>query len=561
MWSWSRLLLATIGIPLLLALLLAGCAPGTASTGFKQGGSLTVLSVSGIPERHNFNPFLPASSNAGTQGMIYETLLYFNQLQGGKVTPWLAASYHFSEDAKSVTFTLRSDVKWSDGNDFTSADVVFTLNLLKRFPALDTAGLWKVITSVNAPDRQTVIVTFNQPSTPILWSLAGQTYIVPEHIWKHDADPTSAASPGPVGTGPFVLKAFPTNVTYVLARNPLYWQPGKPSIDQITYEVPTGGCADCPIVTPNFDWTGVFSTDIDQVFAQQDPAHNHYWFPSTSVDMLYLNLAKAPFNQVAVRQAISAAIDRQALSTQAEDGYDPVASPTALVLPANQRFLDPKYQHTAFGAADPARADAMLEAAGFKKGSDGVYADASGQKLAFTLDVVDGWSDWMDASKIIVHDLNAAGMRVTLNPLSYQDYFSALTSGTFDAAIAWTASGPTPYYLYNALLASSNVPPAGLTPAMGGAWNWEHWIDPKTDQLLAQYAATLNPTLQQQALSGLEQIMVEQLPAIPLFDQPNWFEYSTARFTGWPTANNPYALPSPWSAPDNEMVALTIHQV
>jgi len=556
MRSWSRPSLAALAI-LLVSLLVAGCTSSTPDTAIKYGGSLDVYGAQGIPGLRNFNPFLPEDSLTGTRGMIYETLLFFNQLQGGEISPWLAAGYQFSEDATSVTFRLRSDVKWSDGYPFSSADVVFTLNVLKRYPALDTAGLWKAITSVSAPDGQTVVVTFNQPAVPFLWYLAGQTFIVPEHIWQAVADPATELNPNPVGTGPFVLKAFPTTIKWILARNPHYWQPGKPYIDTITYQIPWCPLADdSDCVLPNWDWMPYIPPYDDKLLDQRDPTHAHHWSPSTSVYMLYLNLAKVPFKQVAVRQAISAAIDRGALSVQGEPDTGPVANPTGLALPANQRFLAPQYQHTTFGAGDPARAATLLEAAGFKKGSDGVYADASGHKLAFTLSMVSYWNDWVTDSQIIAQNLNAAGMHVTVNKLSFQDYINALNNGTFDATIAWATSGPTPYDLYHSLLASSSTAPASL----GASWNWEHWNDAKTDQLLKQYASTPDPTTQQQAIFGLEQIMVEQVPAIPLFDVVNWSEYSTARFVGWPDARNPYALPSPFSAPDDEMVALSIHQ-
>src|SRR5262249_48057479 len=92
--------------------------------------------------------------------------------------PWLAQSYNFSSDAKTVTFHLRTDVKWSDGQPFTSADVVFTLEMLKQYPTADGNGLWQYLQDVQAPDSSTVVVTLEKAYTPLLWYLAGQTWIV-----------------------------------------------------------------------------------------------------------------------------------------------------------------------------------------------------------------------------------------------------------------------------------------------------------------------------------------------------------------------------------------------
>ena len=126
----------------------------------------------------------------------------------------------------------------------------------------------------------------------------------------------------------------------------------------------------------------------------------------------------------------------------------------------------------------------------------------------------------------------------------------------FDTSISWTASGPNPYFIYNGLLNSTNSAPLGQSALS----NWERWNDPTSDALLARYAASTDPTAQQAALTSLEQIMVNSVPAIPLTDAVSWYEYSTARFVGWPTATDPYTAPSPYAYPDNEIVLLHLHE-
>lgn len=547
--------MAILGAFVILGMFLGACGSTPSNNGSQYGGIVTDAPSPYGPFTKNFNPFLPNSYRRGTGGDIYETLLYINRLSG-KVTPWLASSYKWNTDATSLTFDLRTDVNWTDGKPFTSADVVFTLNLLHQYPALDGGGLWKLISAVNATDSHTVEVTFSKPAVPLLWYLAGQTYIVPQHIWQNIKDPTTETNPNPVGTGPFKLGTFSAQV-YTLVKNSKYWQSGKPFIDGIRFPAyDANAAADLLLSTGQLDWSGVFSSDLDKTFVSRDPAHNHYWFPPGNVVMLYLNLAKAPFNNLAVRKAISAAIDRDKISTQAELGYEPVASPTGLVLPANQDYLDPNYASLKFGPADAAQAASILEAAGFKKGSDGIYADASGNKLQFNMNVVAGWSDWDTAVQIMSTNLNAAGFKVTANAISFNDYIAALSNGTFDTAISWTNPGPTPYYLYQSLLASSNTAPVGKAANS----NYERWSDPTTDQLLDQYASSPDPNVEKQAILGIEKIMVEQMPAIPIMEGATWYEYSTARFVGWPDENNPYANPAPWSDPDSEVVALTIHK-
>jgi peptide/nickel transport system substrate-binding protein len=353
-----------------------------------------------------------------------------------------------------------------------------------------------------------------------------------------------------------MLKSFtPQLVDFV--KNPNYWQPGKPEVAELkypSYNSNTG--AELVLSQGQLDWTGLFTPDIQKTYVNRDPAHNHYWFPARNVVMLYLNTAKAPFNKLAVRQAISNALDRQQMYKVGESGYEPVSSPTALVLPSNQNYLSPAYANTTF-SMDTAKSIQLLESAGFKKGSDGIYADASGKKLSFNINVVNGWTDWVTDCQIMANNLKQIGVDAKVNAVSFNSYYSSMQTGSFDAVISWTNAGPTPYFLYNSMLNSSNTKALGQTAIS----NWERWNDPTTDALLNQYATSIDQNVQQQAIAGIQKIMVEQLPSIPLVYGATWNEYSTSRFTGWPTANNAYASPAPFDYPDAEIVMLNLKPV
>jgi peptide/nickel transport system substrate-binding protein len=176
-----------------LAILLAACGgggtSGTSTTG--TSGATHVLTIGPSPNgdfTENFNPLL-ANGNGnnlfGTDGLVYETLSFYNQMKANDVTPMLAQSQELSADGKTATFHLRSGVLWSDGPAFTSADVVFTINYIIQHKAdgVDIQGLSSFVKSAAAPDASTVVVTFNAPSSTNMWYLAGQTYIMPQHIW------------------------------------------------------------------------------------------------------------------------------------------------------------------------------------------------------------------------------------------------------------------------------------------------------------------------------------------------------------------------------------------
>lgn len=557
-----RLLSQRLGfiLPALLVLMLVLAACGGPSTANKASGT-SVLTANPAPKGNftaNFNPFISSqTSNWGTQGFVYETLLYTNRYTG-KINPWLASSYHQSPDLKTLTFTLQKGIKWTDNQPLTSADVVFTFNYIKQNAGLDTNALWStLISSVSAPDANTVTFTLKTASTTSLWYIGSQTFIVPQHVWQSVTDPTKYANAtNPVGTGPYTLKSFnPQLIVYT--KNASYWQAGKPQIDQI--KVPAivdNTAADLMLQEGKLDWLGDgWSPSVDKTYKARNPAQNHDWFAPSNTVTLYLNLKKSPFNLLPVRQAISDAINRQELTDKANP-YAPPASPTGLVLPAGQKYLNPQYANTKF-TVDTTAAQTALKSAGYTKGSDGFYVDSKGKKITMTLINVTGWADWVADTQLIVQDLRNIGIDASSNFLSFDTYQADLQTGNYDAAICWTDAGPTPYYLYSDLLDSSKTAPIGKSAPS----NYERWSDAKTDALLQQYNTSSDATAQQNALNGLQQIMVTQLPVISLTYNPAWYEYTTTHVTGWPSESDPYAFGAPASYPDSEYIVLQLKPV
>jgi len=529
------------------SLLLSACNSGAKNVAHRN--YITVVANASGDYTQNFNPYNTANLTT-SQGVIYETLLFFNR-GDETITPWLASGYQYSSDLTQITFTIRPNVKWSDGQPFTSDDVAFTLNELKQYPAMDLNGLWNQITSVSAPDPSTVVVKLNAPFTPLLWYLGGQTYILPKHIWANVGDGSKYADANPVGTGPYVLKSF-TPQLVTLAKNANFWQADKVQVQEVRYPAfDSNTSAELAMDQGTVDWAGIYTADIQKTYINRDPAHNHYWFPPSDILMLFVNTAKYPFNQLAIRKALSLAIDRDKLSKIAESGYEPLASPTGLVLPNDQKFLASQYANLNF-TMDVNGAQQQLESAGFTKGSDGIYADKNGKKLSMRLDVVTGFTDWISGAQIIAANLKALGIEVNVNTISQDDWQNNLNMGSFDISLCWTNPGPSPYFLYDALLRTTNSAPIGQTANS----NYERWNDPAIDALLDKFAQTNDMATQQQAMAGIQQVMVEQLPSIPLLNEPYWYEYNTSSFVGWPDEQHLYAEPSPYSYPDNEMVLL-----
>lgn len=525
----------------------------------------SILRVNPSPGKTNpdlFNPFFTVNggSSFGTQGLLYETL-YFVNLYNGKEEPWLASSYSYSSDLKTLTFTMNSKVKWNDGQPLTSQDVLFSFNLMKKYPALDQNSIWPTLLSnVTAPDANTVAFTLQHVDSTAVYRIGAQQYIVPQHVWSTvSGDPSKFTNDKkPVGTGPYVLDSWTAPlVTYKV--NSSYWGI-KPAVQEIQVpSVKDNTTAITDMIKGQLDWLGSgWDPALDPSFSGKDPAHNHTWFAASNTVMLYLNLQKAPFNNLLVRKAISAAINRDQLP-QGVAQYAKVAHPTGVIIPNLNDWIAPQLQSDTFSYST-AQAKTYLQQAGMKQGSDGFF-QFNGKDFALTLDVVNGWNDWDQDTAFIQKDLTAAGIKATINTQAdYTTYYTAISTGAYDAALSWTNSGPTPYYGYQGMLNSANSAAAGKT--ISGT-NFERWdaktsngYSAKVDAALLQYEESKDVTAQKAALANVEQIMVDQLPAIPLTVNVYWMEYTTTNWTNWPDASNPYDAGAPYLAPDSEYVIL-----
>lgn len=501
-----------------------------------------------------FNPY-NGHPNAGIQGLVYETL-YFVNVNGGQFTPMLASSYQWNSDNTQVTFTIRPNVKWNDGQAFTADDVVFTFNLMKQYPAADTNGVWSYLKDVTATDPNTVVMTFQKAYPPELVTIAGHVYIIPKHVFATAGDPTKYLTDKPVGTGPFTLTRYQTDIA-VYDKNPSYWQADQVKVDEVRFpEYKDNATLQLALPKGDVDWAGYFSPTLQQDFVAKDPAHNHIFMDAVNLYSICPNQKDPLIGGQAglpVRLALSTALDRNAIAGQATAGLEPPGSMTGLVLPTAKDWLDPQFANLPT-TADTAKAEKYLTDAGFTKGSDGIY-QKNGKRLSFTLRSVDSYSDWNAAAKLIADQAKAVGIEIKNVTVGEDNYYTLRTNGKYDYQLMFCGmvGGPTPYYLYNQYLNSNEVGQ--------GKFNFVAWSDPTTDKYLNQYASTTDQSAQKQAIQGIQKVFVENQPFIPLWTGADYDEYSTKNFTGWPDETNPYSSGSPNTAPDLEIVILHLQPV
>ncbi len=508
-------------------------------------GVLTISQEQQSAWVRNFNPLLPDKSQRfPTRSGIYEPLFVYNVMKG-EFVPWLATDYKWSPDATKLTMTMRDGVKWSDGQPFTAKDVAYTFELLKAHKEFDTQAVWGFLTGVKAVDDKTVEFSFKQAYTPGFIDLAQQP-IVAEHIWKDVADPVKYTNENPVATGPFTeIKVF-QNQVYELGRNPNYWQEGKPYIKALRFPAYTSNDqANLALVNGEVDWAGNFIPDADNTYVAKN-AGNHYWFPAVGgVVFLYLNTQKVPFDNPDVRKAISMGINRAQIVKVAMYDYTHPSDVTGMSDSGNMWKDQKALDAGTWTKFDAAKANEMLDAAGLKKGPDGIRVLPDGKPMKYDLLVVTGWSDWVTTVEIMSRNLKDVGIDAPVKTMEFSAWFDAVKKGNFDLSIGWSTNVPMPFNVYRELMSTETVKAIGEEAGV----NWHRYGNADADKLLNELAAATDPAKQKEIVNQLQMVFVENAPAIPLFPGPSWGEYNTNRFVDWPNQDNPYAKLTPNDPP------------
>ena len=482
----------------------------------------------------NFNPYSP---NRLALGYMFEPLYITNGYNCEDV-PWLATDYEWTDD-KTLVFTVRDGVTWSDGEPFTADDVVFTFNMKKENPALDTNGAWAYLSEVTASDNQ-VSFSFSEVYAPGFYLVADATnaVIVPEHIWAEVDDPVTFINENPVGTGPFLFDSF-NNQELTFTRNPDYWQADTILIQGLRYSKAGEGQVDqLRLARGEYDWNAMYVPNIEEVFVSADPENNHYWFSQGSDISFSMNLMKEPFSDAKFREGVAYAIDRDRIVEQAQLGYVTAASQTGLKLPGQAEFLNPDIENDGVIPYDPDKAKSIFEEAGYTMDGDRML-DKDGNAIEFSFKVPAGWLDWIQAGQIISENLADIGLTMNVETPDASIFDQDRASGNFDTMFTVHGGNCSMYRNYADFLSSDLTAPIGEQATS----NWIRWQDEKTDELLTQLRTTSDDQEQQDILNQLQVIMMEQFPTIPLWYGAIWYEYRTEKAVGWPSEEDPYCSP------------------
>lgn len=545
-----RKALDIIAVGALCGGLLSGLSEGVGPVGAANANSSYTLTVESSPENSitkTFNPYLPTGGpyGMGATGLIYEPLIQFDVAAPPKYYPWLATAYSWSDGGRKITFTIRQGVKWSDGSPLTVADVAFTYELVKKYPAINTGGL--AMTAITTSGNN-VTLTFATPQYTNLQQIANVP-IVPKATWN-GVNPGTFADADPVGTGPYMLNVF-TPQGFSLKPNPDYWQKGKPKIASVYFPVNTSNAVDIEqLFSGQLVWAGNYIPGLQTKWVPKDPKYRHYWMAANGSVSLEPNLTKWPLSVLAVRKAISLALNRTLISDEGESSYEaPLPNASGLTLPTYKDWLAPSVASMKLNpVSDVSAAKKTLEQGGFVMGKNGYFETEAGKVLSFDITDPSSYTDYAEDDAIAANELKQAGIDATFVGQTVSAWDADVADGDFQLTTHWSNGGITPYNEYNGWLNST----LGGKSATG---DYEGLQSAAMNSDLAELATAATVPAQTAALAPLEKFVAEQLPVIPLVTAAAWCEYNSTHFVGWSSQSNPYESCQP-SEPTDEVEIL-----
>ncbi|MFE9751688.1 ABC transporter substrate-binding protein [Saccharothrix saharensis] len=503
----------------------------------------------------NFNPFSPTQLEG--PGSIFEPLFFFNNIRDVEPRPRLGKTFAWNADGTRLDIEVRDGVKWSDGQPFTAKDVVFTLDMISKNPSMNGTGYKGVATTT---DDTHLTIEFPEPSYMEGPQILGRTVIVPEHRWKDLSTPANDPMKEPVGTGPFMLEEFKAQA-FTLKANPAYWG-GEPAVKKIRYVALSGNQAVADALKAGrIDWQSGPVPDIANV-EENYPGYKAITVPMNQTALFTCSNAalgcQGPQTDVAVRKAIYYGINRTQVNALAFENTSSEISPGAALPDRDEAVISTKLQEkVAPMQPDPAKAARIMEAAGYTKGGDGIYAK-DGKPVTLSLKVVAGWTDYITAVDTISQQLQQVGIKVTAQQLSWNEWSDARGRGNFELLIDSLGQGPAPDPYYNASYFFSTATTAKVGEIANP--NFARFSNPAVDTALAALKG-MDPkdtAARQPHLDTIQTEIEKSIPYIPVLTAGTTSEYNAKKFSGWPSKEDLYAFPALWARPEASEIIMKL---
>ncbi len=515
-----------------------------AQTGQPRPGGSVVIAVNTDPGGLN-----PAITTQGMVHMVSGSI--FSGLVGIdfnlKPVPDLAESWEVSPDGKRYVFRLAPNAIFHDGRPVTSADVKFTFeHMLLKYHSRTRTSIGDKLRAIMTPDAHTVVFEFNAPYAAFLQLIdVANAPVMPRHLYENTDPLTNPHNINPIGCGPFKFEKWAKGDSVTLKRNKNYFKTGKPYLDRVIFKV-MPSAANAAIALENGEADFLMNpAPLDVARLRQRPdivitdkGREAY----ATVETMVPNLTRAPLSDLRVRQAIAHAIDRQFIVDkiqfgQARAATGPVSSLLAWAYNPNVTKYD----------RDIARANRLLDEAGYKRGADGIR---------FHLKTLCA-SGWTKTAEALRDQLREAGIALDLQLME----FSAMVEQTyikkdFDLSFSSFENGPDPDIGVKRTVISSNIGPIPFSNGAG-------YRNPRVDELLVRASSTVGQQERAKLYFEAQEILVKELPYFWLYEPRSSSAYNAALrgvFTWSAKSNVQFARDAWWVDGRRPERAMTIGQ-
>lgn len=396
--------------------------------------------------------------------------------RNGKRVPRLATEWSVSPDGKVYTFKLRQGVKWSDGQPFTSADVLFTLNNFAKFNTY-LGKLIPLVAKAETPDDHTFVLTLKEPLTATLDLFDKEVFpLLPKHVYEGSADlATHPANRAPVGLGPFKFQSWDSGRSITFVRNPYYWDQPKPYLDSVVFAlIPNAQQRSNAMTRGEVHWFRPEAAQVPQLKSgEKAGGYKVVRIENNAPErpVVDFNMRKPPFDNVKVRQALFQAIDRQRIVA---DAYQGLAATAKNAIPVQfKNLFDPSVDYDKLYPYDPKKAAALLDEAGLPL--------KDGKRMTLEL-TYPAFPPYDSIAKVVQSNWNAVGIDVKMAGLDVQIYTDKVyKQNNFDTSIVSLTGRTNPVLGVD----RSHVCNPGKVPFV----NPSGYCNPELDKVVAEAAA------------------------------------------------------------------------
>lgn len=490
------------------AALLAGSGGSLAGVAAAQGGGggTLIVDLGSEPENLDIQQGLAATTNLLTS-QIFESLL---RVKPGtlEIEPWLAESYESSEDGLTWTFHLRQGVTFHDGTPFDAEAVKF--NYDRQFDETNeyyplgqwsNGGYFDFITSVTVIDPATVEIALSSTFNKFEYRMAGFSIVSPAAVQQY----REMFPENPVGTGPYRFQQWDKGQQVVLTPNEAYWGV-KPTLDQVVFRaIAEAGARAAALLSGETMIAVEITPEIMQQLETND-AFQIVTGPTGALWFLAMNVENEHFKDVRVRQAANFAVDKETLVSAVLNGTADIAQG-----PLSPAFTDYNPAVEGLYPYDPDKAKALLAEAGW---------DASTEVTFYCSIGGSGMLSPEEMATVIQDNLRAVGLNATIVTQDFVTWMDTIRDPQNDLTVmSWNIAPVEPDAMFNGILSKASLPPG---------FNTSYWVNDEVEKLLPVGRTTIDPEEAKQAYLRIQEIVMEEVPIVPVCHRQQLFGVSKA---------------------------------